>query len=84
MHAQLAHQMAFALTDDIMFTGVVAAVLLGGLAWFFGALISIVGSNLSGGMKLVWVAFAFMAPFLGCLLWFLIGRHDAQRRLGIG
>ncbi|MFD9207417.1 PLDc N-terminal domain-containing protein [Streptomyces sioyaensis] len=84
MQTQLAHQMTLALSDDLMFSGVVAVLLIGGLAWFFGALISIVGSNLSGGMKLVWVAFAFVAPFLGCLLWFLIGRHDAQRRLGIG
>ncbi|MEU2717031.1 PLDc N-terminal domain-containing protein [Streptomyces sp. NPDC007205] len=34
-------------------------------------------------MKLVWVAFAFAAPFLGCLLWFLVGRRDARHRPGI-
>ncbi|MCX2731467.1 PLD nuclease N-terminal domain-containing protein [Saccharopolyspora sp. NFXS83] len=48
---------------------------------FISALISILGSALSGGMKLVWVVVAFMAPFLGSLLWFVIGRGDARRRV---
>ncbi|MGY5129343.1 PLD nuclease N-terminal domain-containing protein [Streptomyces nigrescens] len=84
MQAQLTHQMALAPTGDIMIACAGAAVVLGGLAWFFGALLSIVRSDLTGGMKLVWVAFAFIAPFLGCLLWFLVGRRDSQRRLGVG
>ncbi|MFI0712922.1 PLD nuclease N-terminal domain-containing protein [Streptomyces inhibens] len=83
MQAPLAHQMALAPTGDIMIACAGAAVVLGALALFFGALLSIVRSDLTGGMKLVWVAFAFMAPFLGCLLWFLVGRRDAQRRPGI-
>jgi hypothetical protein len=41
------------------------------------ALFSILGSRLGGGMKLVWVVFAFCAPFLGSLLWFGFGRRDA-------
>ncbi|UKY51225.1 PLD nuclease N-terminal domain-containing protein [Streptomyces inhibens] len=83
MQAQLAHQMALAPTGDIMFACAGAAVVLGALAFFFGALLSIVRSDLTGGMKLVWVVFALMAPFFGCLLWFLVGRRDAQRRAGI-
>ncbi|UKY54817.1 PLD nuclease N-terminal domain-containing protein [Streptomyces inhibens] len=83
MQAQLAHQMALAPTGDIMIACAGAAVVLGALAFFFGALLSIVRSDLTGGMKLVWVVFALMAPFFGCLLWFLVGRRDAQRRAGI-
>jgi phospholipase D-like protein len=45
------------------------------LVFFIGALISILGSAQSGGMKLIWIIFAFCAPFLGPLLWFLVGRR---------
>lgn len=83
MQAQLAHQMALAPTGDIVIACAGAAVVVGALALFFGALLSIVRSDLAGGMKLVWVVLALMAPFLGSLLWFLIGRRDAQRRPGI-
>ncbi|GHI02717.1 hypothetical protein AQI88_41755 [Streptomyces cellostaticus] len=83
MQAQLAHQLALASTGNIMITCAGAAVGLGALAFYFGALLSIVRSGLTGGMKLAWGAFALMAPYLGSLLWFLIGRRDAQRRPGI-
>ncbi|MFI9258831.1 PLD nuclease N-terminal domain-containing protein [Streptomyces sioyaensis] len=83
MQAQLAHQIALAPTGDIMIACAGAAVFLGVLALFFGALLSIVRSDLTGGMKLVWVLFALVAPFLGCLLWFLVGRRDSERRAGI-
>ncbi|MFF8844987.1 PLD nuclease N-terminal domain-containing protein [Streptomyces sp. NPDC015127] len=83
MHAQLTHQMALAPTGDIVIACAGAAVVLGALALFFGALLSIVRSDLTGGMQLVWVVFALMAPFLGSLLWFLIGRRGTQRRPGI-
>ncbi|UQA92091.1 PLD nuclease N-terminal domain-containing protein [Streptomyces halobius] len=83
MQTQLAHQMALAPTGDIMIAGAVAAVALGALALFFGALLSIVRSDLTSGMKLVWLVFSLMAPFLGSLLWFLIGRRDSQHRAGI-
>lgn len=47
--------------------------------FFVAALVSILRSPQSGGMKLVWVVFAFVAPFLGSLLWFLVGRRAAER-----
>ncbi|WP_431878755.1 PLD nuclease N-terminal domain-containing protein [Amycolatopsis sacchari] len=53
------------------------ALLLAFVVLFLAALISILRSRLTGGMKLVWVVFAFCAPFLGSLLWFLFGRRDA-------
>ncbi|MEU1407705.1 PLD nuclease N-terminal domain-containing protein [Streptomyces sp. NPDC005728] len=83
MQAQLTHQMALAPTGDIAIACAGAAVAVGALTLYFGALLSIVRSDLTGGMKLVWVVFALMAPFLGSLLWFLVGRRDAQRRPGI-
>ncbi|KPC60675.1 PLD nuclease N-terminal domain-containing protein [Streptomyces chattanoogensis] len=83
MHAQLAQQMALAPTGDIVIACAGAAAVLCVLALYFGGLLSIVRSDLTGGMKLVWLVFALMAPFLGSLLWFFIGRRDAQRRAGI-
>lgn len=59
-------------------TGIGLLVLLP-IIFFIVALISILGSPQSGGMKLVWIVFAFCAPFLGPLLWFLIGRKQAER-----
>ncbi|BCK67415.1 hypothetical protein Srufu_013680 [Streptomyces libani subsp. rufus] len=47
---------------------------------FVGALISIVRARMDGGMKLVWLVFAFVAPFLGSLLWLLIGRRRLTPR----
>lgn len=58
--------------------GLTGAVLLAFVVLFVAALVSILGSRLTGGMKLVWVIFAFCAPFLGSLLWFAVGRRDAS------
>ncbi|MEO6088183.1 MAG: PLD nuclease N-terminal domain-containing protein [Umezawaea sp.] len=56
--------------------GVVFLVVMGFAVLFIAALVSVLRSPLPGGMKLVWVVFAFCAPFLGGLLWFLIGRRS--------
>ncbi|MCX2733798.1 PLD nuclease N-terminal domain-containing protein [Saccharopolyspora sp. NFXS83] len=61
-------------------TGGVLAVVAAFAVLFIAALISILGSGLSGGMKLVWIVLAFLAPFLGSLLWFAVGRPDARKR----
>ncbi|WP_116199265.1 PLDc N-terminal domain-containing protein [Amycolatopsis circi] len=45
---------------------------------FIGALVSVLGSPLGLGMKFVWVIFAFCAPFLGPMLWFLVGKKSAE------
>lgn len=60
--------------------GVLGAVALAFVVLFLGALVSILGSGLTGGMKVVWVVFAFCAPFLGSLLWFVVGRGDDRAR----
>jgi hypothetical protein len=45
-----------------------------------GALISVLRSRLEGGMKLVWCVFVFVAPFLGSLLWFFVGKKSTAVR----
>lgn len=58
--------------------GIIALILVP-VVFFLAALVSILGSRQSGGMKVVWLVFAFCAPFLGPLLWFVIGRGQAER-----
>ncbi|MEU6221950.1 PLD nuclease N-terminal domain-containing protein [Streptomyces sp. NPDC047022] len=65
---------------SLLAAGVIILPILLYAALFVGALISIASSGLNGGMKLVWVVFALVAPFLGSLLWFAFGRSDASRR----
>lgn len=67
-------------TTSLLAAGVIILPILLYGALFVGALISITASGLSGGMKLVWIVFALVAPFLGSLLWFAFGRRDASRR----
>jgi phospholipase D-like protein len=57
--------------------GLTGAVVLAFVVLFLAALVSVLGSRLTGGMKLAWAVFAFCAPFLGSLLWFAFGRRDA-------
>ncbi|WNV89039.1 PLD nuclease N-terminal domain-containing protein [Umezawaea sp. Da 62-37] len=64
---------------NLLAAGLMIAVALGFLVLFVAALVSVLRSRLSGGMKLVWVVFAFCAPFLGSLLWFVVGRKNAER-----
>ena len=56
-----------------------AAFALGFLLLFLTALVGVSRSSLPAGMKLVWVVFAFCAPFLGSALWFAVGRRTADR-----
>ncbi|WP_243791870.1 PLD nuclease N-terminal domain-containing protein [Saccharopolyspora gloriosae] len=87
MMSLIAQQQTDLISEDSILAALVInlpLVLLAGYALLFiAALFSILGSALSGGMKLVWVVVAFMAPFLGSLLWFVIGRGDARRRVVI-
>lgn len=43
------------------------------------ALVSIIASPQEFGMKIVWAVLVFVAPFIGSLLWFFIGRGHARR-----
>lgn len=57
------------------------AVLLAWLFFFLGALFGAIGSRYSGGMKLVWCVLILVAPFIGSLLWYLIGRPNSHRTM---
>ncbi|WP_223198546.1 PLD nuclease N-terminal domain-containing protein [Solihabitans fulvus] len=41
------------------------------------ALVSVLRSRLDGGMKAVWVLLVWLAPFVGSIAWFLVGRRSA-------
>lgn len=70
------------LAGGVVLVGIAAVV--GFLVLTIGALLSILGSRLGGGMKFIWVVLVFAAPFLGSLAWFVIGRRDAERRASFG
>ena len=58
-----------------------AAVLVAVAAYILlvvGAFFSALFSPASAGMKLVWIVFIVIAPFIGSALWFLVGRRNAQ------
>jgi hypothetical protein len=84
MQTQLVHHMTLAATGgDVIsaaVTGVIGLIALACLVFFISALVSILRSPLTVGMKLIWIIFAFIAPFIGSLCWFVIGRKDARRR----
>jgi len=70
-----------ATTHDVAAWGLgalITAVLLGCVLLIVGALVSILRAPQSGGMKVVWIAFVVVAPYLGSALWFLIGRRSAR------
>jgi hypothetical protein len=54
-------------------------VLLAYVALVVGALISVVASGISGGMKVVWIVFVVIAPLIGSLAWFVVGRRESSR-----
>lgn len=82
--AQTAELAANDSTGGLIGSGILvgAALLLviGQVVLFIAALVSVLRSPLTGAMKLVWVVVAFIAPFLGPVLWFVIGRRDARNR----
>lgn len=71
------------LTDSIpVETGVAAVVVFGALlvalavvVLIIAAVFSILLSRLDVPMKLVWIVLVCLAPLIGALLWFLIGRN---------
>jgi hypothetical protein len=54
------------------------AVLAAYILLVIGAFFSALFSPASGGMKLVWIIFIVIAPFIGSLLWFLVGKRNAH------
>ena len=44
------------------------------------AVFSILFARIDGGMKVVWLVFVVIAPVIGALLWFLVGRSRTPVR----
>ncbi|GAA4616091.1 PLD nuclease N-terminal domain-containing protein [Saccharopolyspora hordei] len=81
MHAWV-QQASLAVGDEIavpVLAALVVLPLVAYLALLIGAVISILGSPQTFGMKVVWIVFVCVAPFLGSALWFLVGRANARR-----
>lgn len=60
--------MALALAPLLLLVGLLLA-----------ALVSIIAAPMDFGMKIVWLVLVFALPFVGSVLWFLIGRGHARR-----
>ncbi|PSK88057.1 uncharacterized protein DUF2545 [Murinocardiopsis flavida] len=56
----------------------VAAAMIAYVVLIIAAVIGIISARLTGGMKLVWCVLVFLAPFVGSILWFLVGRNNVQ------
>lgn len=50
------------------------------LVFFLAALVGILGANLGCGAKILWFLVILSLPFLGSLLWFVVGRKTAEPR----
>jgi hypothetical protein len=69
-------------TNDHLWGVAGGTVLIGVLIAYallvIGAFFSALFSGATAGMKLVWIVFIVIAPFIGSLLWFLVGKRNAQ------
>ncbi|ADH67099.1 MULTISPECIES: PLD nuclease N-terminal domain-containing protein [Nocardiopsis] len=72
-----------ALNDSGLLTTVLPILLLVGVAvvslvavvLIIAAVFSILTSRVDGAMKVVWLIFVCIAPLIGAVLWFLVGRN---------
>jgi membrane protein implicated in regulation of membrane protease activity len=67
--------------QGILGWALIAVTAIAGVAFVVlvvAAVISVIGSQLGAGMKLAWIVFVVVAPFLGSLAWFVVGRRDAR------
>ncbi|ASU58216.1 MULTISPECIES: PLD nuclease N-terminal domain-containing protein [Nocardiopsis] len=72
-----------ALNDSGLLTTVLPILLLVGVAvvslvavvLIIAAVFSILTSRVDGAMKVVWLIFVCIAPLIGAILWFLVGRN---------
>ncbi len=72
-----------ALNDsDLLTTGIPILLLVGfavvslvAVVLIIAAVFSILTSRVDGAMKVVWLIFVCVAPLIGAILWFLVGRN---------
>ncbi|GLY47020.1 PLD nuclease N-terminal domain-containing protein [Lentzea sp. NBRC 102530] len=72
---------SFALSDQNagwLEGGLLVLVALGAVAllvFWIAALFSVLGAPIGCGAKILWLLVVFALPFLGSLLWFVVGRR---------
>jgi len=74
----IAHTTSSDQTLAFLGTAAIIAVVAAYAALVIGAFFSALFSPASAGMKLVWIVFIVIAPFLGSLLWFAVGKRNAH------
>ena len=62
------------------FAGVFLAVALAVVVLVVAAVFSVLFSRIGFGMKVVWLIFVVIAPVIGALLWFFVGRNHTPVR----
>lgn len=70
----MGHNNLVGFVPAILLTAVIVALAV----FVIGAVVSVLRSSLAGGMKFVWIVLVFLAPFIGSLLWYVIGRPNAR------
>lgn len=72
---------AFTVSDDLATRGIGVGLMIVLIAvgiflvvFFLAALFSILGADVGCGGKILWILVVLCLPFLGSLLWFVIGR----------
>lgn len=66
--------------ENVLGIALLLGALLVGLAvvvFIIAAFFSVLFARMDLGMKVVWIILIFLAPFIGALLWFVIGRPRA-------
>ncbi|GAB3722339.1 PLD nuclease N-terminal domain-containing protein [Nocardiopsis oceani] len=63
----------------IALVGLAVAVALAVVGLIIAAVFSILFSPEELGMKAVWLILVFIAPVIGALAWFLVGRNHSHR-----
>lgn len=58
----------------ILLLGLILLVSLAAVVLIIAAVFSILASRVDGAMKVVWLIFVCIAPLIGAVLWFLVGR----------
>ncbi|SIO88833.1 PLDc N-terminal domain-containing protein [Nocardiopsis sp. JB363] len=62
------------------FAGVYLTIALAVVVLVVAAVFSVLFSRIGFGMKVVWLIFVIIAPVIGALLWFFIGRNHTPVR----
>ncbi|GHF65902.1 ABC-type multidrug transport system permease subunit [Amycolatopsis bartoniae] len=62
---------------QLALAALIVALVAACVLFVVGAVVSVLRAPLAAGLKLVWIVLVCVAPFLGSLLWFVIGKRHA-------